>query len=301
MNYVILDMEWDSVYSVKKRGFINQIIQIGAVKCNESFKITGTFERTVKSTISKKVTSRFTELTGITTKDMLSGISPETAVREYNDWVGTDFITLTWSNSDLFSIAENEKYILNGLKFKIEKYLDLQKYIQNEMIQMGFECKSQISLESAADILNVNHKGLELHTAKDDSMLCVGLLKKYYCKERFEPFIKNTANPDFYKRLYFKATYLDDINSSDINKDTLAFKCDKCGEKAEKISKWRFKNRWFSAKFRCSSCKRKFIGRISFKKNFEDVTVKKRICEIKKGEKSVGMQSLPEKLQSSAN
>ncbi len=301
MNYVILDMEWDSVYSVKKRGFINQIIQIGAVKCNESFKITGTFERTVKSSISKKVTSRFTELTGITTKDMLSGISPETAVREYNDWVGTDFITLTWSNSDLFSIAENEKYILNGLKFKIEKYLDLQKYIQNEMIQMGFECKSQISLESAADILNVNHKGLELHTAKDDSMLCVGLLKKYYCKERFEPFIKNTANPDFYKRLYFKATYLDDINSSDINKDTLAFKCDKCGEKAEKISKWRFKNRWFSAKFRCSSCKRKFIGRISFKKNFEDVTVKKRICEIKKGEKSVGMQSLPEKLQSSAN
>lgn len=301
MNYVILDMEWDSVYSVKKRGFINQIIQIGAVKCNESFKITGTFERTVKSSISKKVTSRFTELTGITTKDMLSGISPETAVREYNDWVGTDFITLTWSNSDLFSIAENEKYILNGLKFKIEKYLDLQKYIQNEMIRMGFECKSQISLESAADILNVNHEGLELHTAKDDSMLCVGLLKKYYCKERFEPFIKNTANPDFYKRLYFKATYLDDINSSDINKDTLAFKCDKCGEKAEKISKWRFKNRWFSAKFRCSSCKRKFIGRISFKKNFEDVTVKKRICEIKKGEKSVGMQSLPEKLQSSAN
>lgn len=301
MNYVILDMEWDSVYSVKKRGFINQIIQIGAVKCNESFKITGTFERTVKSSISKKVTSRFTELTGITTKDMLSGISPETAVREYNDWVGTDFITLTWSNSDLFSIAENEKYILNGLKFKIEKYLDLQKYIQNEMIQMGFECKSQISLESAADILNVNHEGLELHTAKDDSMLCVGLLKKYYCKERFEPFIKNTANPDFYKRLYFKATYLDDINSSDINKDTLAFKCDKCGEKAEKISKWRFKNRWFSAKFRCISCKRKFIGRISFKKNFEDVTVKKRICEIKKGEKSVGMQSLPEKLQSSAN
>ena len=301
MNYVILDMEWDSVYSVKKRGFINQIIQIGAVKCDESFKIVGTFERTVKSVISKKVSSRFTELTGITSKDMLSGISPETAVREYNDWVGTDFITLTWSNSDLFSIAENEKYILNGLKFKIEKYLDLQKYIQNEMIQMGFECKSQISLESAADILNVNHEGLELHTAKDDSMLCVGLLKKYYCKERFEPFIKNTANPDFYKRLYFKATYLDDINSSDINKDTLAFKCDKCGEKAEKISKWRFKNRWFSAKFRCSSCKRKFIGRISFKKNFEDVTVKKRICEIKKGEKSVGMQSLPEKLQSSAN
>ena len=75
MNYVILDMEWDSVYSVKKRSFINQIIQIGAVKCDESFKIVGTFERTVKSVISKKVSSRFTELTGITTKDMLSGIS----------------------------------------------------------------------------------------------------------------------------------------------------------------------------------------------------------------------------------
>ena len=48
MRYIILDLEWDSAYSVKHKRFINQILQIGAVKLNESFDITDTFEATVK-------------------------------------------------------------------------------------------------------------------------------------------------------------------------------------------------------------------------------------------------------------
>ena len=44
MNYIILDLEWDSSYYKKKGGFINQILQIGAVKLNESFEITDIFK-----------------------------------------------------------------------------------------------------------------------------------------------------------------------------------------------------------------------------------------------------------------
>ena len=55
MRYIILDLEWDSAYSVKHKRFINQILQIGAVKLNESFDIIDTFEVTVKSAISKRL------------------------------------------------------------------------------------------------------------------------------------------------------------------------------------------------------------------------------------------------------
>ena len=59
MQYIILDLEWDSAYSVKHRRFLNQILQIGAVRLNENFEVTDTFLETVKSSISKKVTGRF--------------------------------------------------------------------------------------------------------------------------------------------------------------------------------------------------------------------------------------------------
>ena len=55
MFYVILDMEWDSVYHKLHKRFINQILQIGAVKLDENFNITDIFDVTVKSSDRKSV------------------------------------------------------------------------------------------------------------------------------------------------------------------------------------------------------------------------------------------------------
>ena len=167
MNYIILDLEWDSAYFTKEKKFINQILQIGAVKLDENFNITDTFEETVKSEISKKVTGRFSKLTGITTQMMLAGVPFDTAVERYNAWAGEDTVTMTWSDSDLYSIKENEECLLHGRKFKIEKYLDLQKFVQGELRLGGYEDKNQISLSGAAELLGVKTDGLELHTAKE--------------------------------------------------------------------------------------------------------------------------------------
>ena len=129
MNYVILDMEWDGAYHKVHKRFVNQILQIGAVKLDEKFNIVDIFDVTIKSQISNRVSKRFTELTGITKEMMLGGISLQEAVKMYNNWLGNDTITITWSNSDLYTIAENEKFLLENTKFKIEKYLDLQIFI----------------------------------------------------------------------------------------------------------------------------------------------------------------------------
>ena len=154
MRYIILDLEWDSAYSVKHKRFINQILQIGAVKLNESFDIIDTFEVTVKSAISKRVTGRFAELTGITTEKMLAGVPLDTAVDRFNEWTDENAVTMTWSDSDLYSIKENEEALLSGGRtFKIGKYLDLQKFIQGELRLNGYTDKNQISLAAAAEKL----------------------------------------------------------------------------------------------------------------------------------------------------
>ena len=282
MNYIILDLEWDSAYSVRHKRFINQILQIGAVKLDSNFSVTDTFEQTVRSSVSKKVSGRFAALTGITTEKMRDGIPFDEAVDRYNEWAGKDTVTMTWSDSDLYSIKENEECLLSGgRRFAVEKYLDLQKFVQGELKKAGYEDKNQISLAAAAELLGVNTQGLELHTAKDDSLLCVALLKKCYNKESFEPLIRDTGDPEFYRRLRFKPYAISNINDERIDKSQLVFYCDRCGAKANRTSVWRYRNRWFAAKFTCPKCARRFSGRLTFKKTYDDVLVRRRICEIK--------------------
>ncbi len=280
MHYIILDLEWDSTYFPKQKRFINQILQIGAVKLSETFDLVDTFDVTVKSSISKKVTGRFAKLTGITTQIMLDGVPFDSAVERYNAWVGDNTVTMTWSNSDLYTILENEDNILNGKRFKIEKYLDLQKFVQGEMRLLGYEEKNQVSLEGAAEYLNIKTDNIDFHTAKDDSLVCAYLLKKCYNKERFENLIRDTANPEFFKRLRFKAYSISNLKDPNIDKSQLVFNCEKCGKKANKVTKWKYQNRWFWANFECG-CGNKFCGRVSFKKTYDDLIVRRNVGEFK--------------------
>ena len=284
MNYVILDLEWDSTFFVKQKRFINQILQIGAVKLDQNFQTIDTFEITVKSAISKRVTGRFARLTGITSDVMRTGVPFAQAVEKYNAWVGDDAVTMTWSNSDLYTILENEENLLDGVKFKIEKYMDLQKFIQNEMKLKGYEDKNQVSLALAAEFLDVKTDDIDFHTAKDDSLVAAYLLKKCYNAERFVPLIKDTANPEFFKKLRFKSYAISNLKDENVDKKYLEFSCPKCKQKAKKVTKWKYSNRWFSANFICD-CGEKFNGRVTFKKTYDDLIVRQKICEFKEKKK----------------
>ena len=281
MHYVILDMEWDSAYYKAEKRFINQILQIGAVKLDENFNIIDIFDVTIKSSISRRVSRRFTELTGITKEMMLEGILLEDAVDRYNSWIGDDTVTITWSNSDLYTIAENEKYLLRSKKFKIDKYLDLQVFIQEELRLLGHEIKSQISLGGAAELLGITTQNYDLHTAKDDSLLCATLLKKHYNEAAFEKLIKDTSNPEFYKKLYFKPYYISRINDERIQNETHVFHCEKCGVKLRRATKWKYHNNWFNANFVCADCGKKYVCRVSYKQTYDNLIIRRRMIEPK--------------------
>ncbi len=281
MQYVILDMEWDGAYHKLHKRFVNQILQIGAVKLDEKFNIVDIFDVTIKSSISKRVSKRFVELTGITKEMMLDGVTLSQAVDEYNNWLGDDTVTITWSNSDLYTIAENEKFLLSNQKFKIERYLDLQKFIEGELRLQGHEINSQISLSHAAELLGITTDNYDLHTAKDDSLLCAALLKKHYNEAAFEKLIRDTSDPEFYKQLYFKSYYISNINDERIQKETQVFYCERCEKALKRITKWKYHNNWFNASFVCDDCGKKFICRVSYRQTFDKLIVRRRILEPK--------------------
>ncbi|MBR7133091.1 MAG: exonuclease domain-containing protein [Clostridia bacterium] len=301
MEYVILDLEWDSVYFTPEKRFINQILQIGAVRLDSDFNTKSVFSATVCSAISKKVTSRFAKLTGITSEIMREGIPFEEAVDAYNRFAEGAQITMTWSNSDLYTILENEELLLKDkVKFIFNKYLDLQKLVQSDLALKGYESKNQISLEAAAELSGIDTEGFELHTALDDCRVCAELLRKSYNEQRFNSLIKDTSSPDFYARLKFKPYSISDINDKQIDRAQLDFLCPECGGVTKRISRWKYRNRWFVSDFQCKKCRFKFNGRVAFKKTYDDLQVRRKVCEFrtKKRKTKDDMQPLSETVQS---
>ena len=74
MYYVILDLEWNNTYDRKTRGFINEIIEIGAVLLDESLNEVSRFSRLIRSQIGKKLRGSVKQLTHITNEDLDNGI-----------------------------------------------------------------------------------------------------------------------------------------------------------------------------------------------------------------------------------
>ena len=288
MKYIVLDLEWNTAYFKPQNRFINEIIQIGAVKLDDNFNVVDTFQVLVKSAISKKLSKRITQLTGITTDAMLMGIDFIDAVKQYNDWVGNDTITMTWSDSDLYAIADNSNAFLKGeFSFKISKYIDLQSYIQNEIRLKGQPLTNQISLSNAANFLNVSFEGLDLHTAIDDARLSARVLKHTYNEERFNALVRDTTDPSFYKRLFFKPYYISKISDSRINNSYLKFTCSDCQGKLIRQNKWRYKNNWFRAEFSCCACERRYRCMASFKQTYDKLIVKKRVLPVVSNDEAV--------------
>ncbi len=294
MEYIIFDLEWDNVFYKPEKRFINQILQIGAVRLDGEFNITDRFCVTVRSAISKRVTGRFASLTGITTEKMLAGIPLEEAVNRFNEFTAGAEVTMTWSDSDLYTIVENEKLLKkSGVAFGMNFYLDLQKLVQAKMRQNGYESKNQVSLEGAAEFFGIDTANFSMHTALDDSTVCGQLLKIAYNEEVFKSLLRDTSDPEFYRRLHFKAYPITDINSACLDKSEFNFNCPQCNCKVNRISKWKYHNRWFSAPCKCPQCGEKYIGRVYAKMSFEGVVYKKRIKKIVKKEQPNEVPAMP--------
>lgn len=282
MEYIILDNEWNTTYRKINGKPFNELIEIGAVKLDEELNEISRFSVLIRSTFTKKLSSRFQRLTNITTEEMKEkGMTFSEAVELYSEWAGKDAVTLTWSNSDLYVLLENFRlrFGIDSIPF-IGKYIDLQKYAQNEMILKGSKITSQVSVANAAIMLGIPIDGIGLHRALDDSLLCAEIMRKVYCPKRLLQYIVDTSQPEYYKRLTFKAYIIKDINSPLINRSKLEFKCEKCGAEAKSLTPWVFKGQSFRSEFTCTKCGYKFVGRATFKKHYDKVVVKRNTAPL---------------------
>ena len=277
MNYVILDLEWNSAYSKRHERFINEIVEIGAVKLNENLEEIDSFKVVVRSCLTSHLSGRFKRLTNITNEEMQGGVPFAQGLREYTNWVDKSDITMTWSDSDLYAFLENCRIFAETERIPcIYGYVDLQRFAQNEMKHMDIPVgDNQISLGAAAELLGIDISDAQLHRAQGDCRLCGMILRKLYNKEQLIALVKDTTADDFYTRLTYKPYFINDINSPHVDRGEMKFFCPECEGRVTPNGKWQYKGNAFRRPFACEKCEHKFIGRVAFKKLYDSVKIKK--------------------------
>lgn len=272
-----MDLEWNNSFNKLTQKFMNEIIEIGAVKLDDKLNEVSTFSELIRPVISKKLRSRIKNLTNISNEEVRTGRAFEEVIKEFEEWVGDDAVVMSWGDTDLRTLLTNYKWFLkkNSVTF-INKYADLQKFCQ---CFINMENIQQAGLSYAAQCLEIDPEQYPHHRALDDSILSAECFKKVYDEEKFKEFIK-ICDHDFYGRLLFHPYVIKNKNDPLIDKNQFNCFCEICGGKAETVKKWKFMNQSFRGIFYCANCDREFKVSLRFKKFYDYIDIKRSYSEV---------------------
>ncbi len=279
MQYVILDLEWNNTYAKKNAGFINEIIEIGAVKLNENFDQVDAFSCIVRSQIARKLRGSVKKLTNLSNEDISAGQPFTKAFSLFRKWIGNtgDTVIITWGDSDIRVLIENFSYFngINTVPF-LTYYCDLQKYYQKTRAQ---HLDHQAGLITAAQDCGIDPELYTHHRALGDSLLTADIFELIYEGESFK---KETVlcDDEYYGRLLFKAKVLKNLDNPLIDKRKLDHYCDTCGKQCKLLAPWKFSCSFFRTTYYCADCDTTYAVRVRFKKLYDSVDYKKIVTVV---------------------
>ena len=170
MNYIIFDLEWNQSSGAERqdangRTLPFEIVEIGAVKLNESRDMIGEFSELVKPQIYHEMHYITSKLIHLQMEQLEKGRPFSEVMEEFLEWCGDDCIFCTWGPLDLLELQRNMRYYgMLPLSDKPIKFYDIQK-----LFCIAYEDKkSRRSLEYAIDMLGI-HKDIPFHRAFSDA------------------------------------------------------------------------------------------------------------------------------------
>ena len=278
MQFVVIDLEWNNTYAKKANGYINEIIEIGAVKLDEDRETVDTFSCIIRSQISKKLRGTVKRLTHLTNDDISGGMPFTKAFSLFRKWIGNEeTVILTWGDSDIRVLLDNFKY-LNGIKVVpfLKTYCDLQKAFQ-KLCKCGKG--QQTGLLAAAEMVGIDPEMYIHHRALGDSMLTADIFKKIYdtCSVESE-FV--SCDDEFYSRLLYKSKVIRNIDNPLVDKKRLNHTCESCGNTCEQLTNWKFHCQFFRANFYCNECDLTYSVGVRFKRLYDQVEFRKIVSVV---------------------
>ena len=150
MNYIVLDLEWNQSSRKEETdsGLHFEIIEMGAVRLNDSRVMVSEFSRLVKPQIYHELHKITSRLIHIQMQELEHGQPFPEVLRDFLAWCEEDYMFCTWGPLDLTELQENMRYYgLEPLSKGPIPFLDIQK-----LFSIAFEDgKSRRALEYAVD------------------------------------------------------------------------------------------------------------------------------------------------------
>lgn len=279
MNYIIFDLEWNNAYSYAKKGFMNEIIEIGAVKLNERLEIVDTFKQLILPKITKKLSGRCKSLTNITNEELKqNGIPFADAIKDFSRWSrGDGNVFMSWSNSDLYVLTNNYQTFLGNLNINfITKYCDAQKYCMSFIER---ENNNQISLADCGEAFGIKIDTDKLHRALTDCYLTAECLKKVFDKDKLQNYIHD-CDSSFFERLIYKPYLITKPVTELFDVYNQEFLCPVCKSKMVRLKDFECVNKSFRCPTKCKKCGITYWTTVRAKKTYDTVEVHQRSIEM---------------------
>lgn len=192
MNYIVFDLEFNQEEPSPTRAeriapsCPFEIIQIGAVKLDSNWNTVNTLNRFVRPTIYTEVSSFITELTGITTEQLLKEEPFEAVYQDLLSFIGDpEAVFVSWGKSDIKELYRNVEYFKQKQELLPKKYIDLQPYASLHLKQPE---KKLLRLSYMVEILLIPQT-FPFHDALHDA---------YYTAEIFKKIMKPSIQPKVY-------------------------------------------------------------------------------------------------------
>ncbi|MGL5259810.1 MAG: exonuclease domain-containing protein [Lachnospiraceae bacterium] len=251
LNYIVIDLEWNQGNqkddnNQKKLPF--EIIEIGAVKLNESLEFTDEFSSLIKPQVYEKMHEITGELIQIQMEELEQEEDFPVVINEFLKWCGEDYIFATWGPLDLLELQRNIKfYGLSPLAENPIAFLDVQK-----LFSIAFEDgKKRRSLEYAIDFVNID-KMIPFHRAYYDAYYTSKILyllndEKYLTRYSFDTFCLPKSRKEEIKIVfddYSKYISREFETKKDLmsDREVISTKCYLCRCNLKKKMKWFTKN-----------------------------------------------------------
>ena len=194
MHYIVFDLEFNQDVSSfasmdeKVTQYPFEIIQIGALKVDLKFHTIATYNRYIKPSIYTQINPFITELTGITTEQLLLEESFPEVFHDFIKFIGnSDSVFCTWGMSDMKELFKSADYYKLGKVLLPVMFINLQTYTS---AYLNLPQKKLIKLQHAVELLDIR-KLYQFHNALHDAYYTAEIFKKIADPEilpkRYEP------------------------------------------------------------------------------------------------------------------
>ena len=198
MYFIIFDLEFNQDvsslqnYDRKRSPNPFEIIQIGAIKLDLEFNTVATFNRYVAPTFYTRINPFITELTGITTEQLLIEEPFPEIYKAFTEFIdGLDSVFCIWGTYDMKGLIKNvEDHQLNH-QLLPKMFINLQPYVS---MHLNLPRKNLLRLQHAVEALNIPTT-YPFHNALHDA---------FYTAEVFKKIYNSSIKPKAYDPFYIK-------------------------------------------------------------------------------------------------